>query len=83
VPLLELVGNNNKNVDYKFTRNFGNNGYGNNYNNYDQPPYTQNNYGSRPFIPYPQSNENRWKSTMIPQTHENPEKKNLRRINTY
>jgi hypothetical protein len=34
VPLQELVGNNNENVDVNFIRNFGNNGYGNNNNNY-------------------------------------------------
>ena len=39
VPLQELVGYTNKNVDVNYIRNFGNNGYGNNYNNtYGRPP---------------------------------------------
>jgi hypothetical protein len=45
VPLQELVGNNNKNVDVNFIINFGNNGYGNN-NNYGRPPYVPNKHAS-------------------------------------
>jgi hypothetical protein len=45
VPLQELVGNNNENMDVIFIRNFGNNGYGNNYNNsYGRLPYVPNKY---------------------------------------
>jgi hypothetical protein len=47
VPLHELVGNNAESVDVNFVRN----GYGNNYNSYNKPPYASNNYGNRPFIP--------------------------------
>jgi hypothetical protein len=64
VPLRELVGNNAENVDVNFVRNFGNNGYGNNYNSYNKPPYASNNYGNHPFIPYPNDNENKWKPTI-------------------
>jgi hypothetical protein len=64
VPLHELVGNNAKSVDVNFVRNFGNNGYGNNYNSYNKPPYASNNYGNRPFIPYPNANEKKWKPTI-------------------
>jgi hypothetical protein len=63
VPLHELVGNNVESVDVNFVRNFGNNGYGNNYNSFNKPPYALNNYGNRPFIPYPNANENKWKPT--------------------
>jgi hypothetical protein len=44
VPLHELVGNNAESVDVNFVRNFGNNGYGNNYNSYNRPPYVPNKY---------------------------------------
>jgi hypothetical protein len=44
VPLHELVGNNVESVDVNFVRNFGNNGYGNNYNSYNRPPYVPNKY---------------------------------------
>jgi hypothetical protein len=44
VPLYELVGNNAESVDVNFVRNFGNNGYGNNYNSYNRPPYVPNKY---------------------------------------
>jgi hypothetical protein len=44
VPLHELVGNNAESVDVNFVRNFGNNGYGNNYNSYNRPPYFANKY---------------------------------------
>jgi hypothetical protein len=40
VPLQDLVGNNNENMDVNFIRNFGNNGYGNN-NNYGRPLYSR------------------------------------------
>jgi hypothetical protein len=63
VPVHELVGNNAESVDVNFVRNFGNNGYGNNYNYYNKPPYASNNYGNRPFISYPNANENKWKPT--------------------
>jgi hypothetical protein len=60
----ELVGNSVENVDVNFVRNFGNNGYGNNYNSYNKPPYASNNYGNHPFIAYPNANENKWKPTI-------------------
>jgi hypothetical protein len=41
IPLQDLVGNNNENVDVNFIRNFGNNGYGNNYSS-GRPPYVPN-----------------------------------------
>jgi hypothetical protein len=44
VPLHELVGNNAESVDVNFLRNFGNNGYVNNYNSYNRPPYVPNKY---------------------------------------
>jgi hypothetical protein len=43
-PFHELVGNNAESVDVNFVRNFGNNGYGNNYNSYNRPPYVPNKY---------------------------------------
>jgi hypothetical protein len=47
MPLQELVGNNAENVDFKYIRNFGNNGYGSNYNNsYGRPLYVPNKYTS-------------------------------------
>jgi hypothetical protein len=47
VPLQELVGNTNENVDFNYIRNLGNNGYGNNYKNtYGRPPYVPNEYTS-------------------------------------
>jgi hypothetical protein len=65
VPVHELVGNNAESVDVNFVRNFGNNGYGNNYNYYNKPPYASNNYGNRPFILYPNANENKWKLPLM------------------
>jgi hypothetical protein len=60
VPLQELVEDTNERVDVNCIRNFGNNVYGNNYNNsYGRPPYAQNNYGNCPFITYPNANENK------------------------
>jgi hypothetical protein len=44
VPLHELVGNNDESVDVNFVRNFSDNGYGNNYNSYNRPPYVPNKY---------------------------------------
>ena len=44
----DLVGNNPENVDVNYIRNFGNNGYGNNYNSnaYARPPFVPNKYNS-------------------------------------
>ena len=41
VPIHDLVGNNAESVDVNYIRNFGNNGYGKNYNSnaYARPPY--------------------------------------------
>jgi hypothetical protein len=44
VPLHELVGNNAESVDVNFVRTLGNNGYGNNYNSYNRPPYVPKKY---------------------------------------
>jgi hypothetical protein len=58
VPLQDLVGNNAKNIEVNYIRKFGNNRYGNNYNNsYARPPYAPNNYGNRPFVLYPNAND--------------------------
>jgi hypothetical protein len=45
VPLKDLVGKNNENMNVNFIRNFGSNGYGNNYNS-GRPPYVPNKYAS-------------------------------------
>ena len=75
VPIQDLVGNNAESVDVNYIRNFGNNGYGNNYSNnaHARPPYAPNNYGSRPFIPYPNAND-KWKNESNLPTNSNVEK---------
>lgn len=48
VPIQDLVGNNAESIDVNYIRNFGNNGYGNNYNSnaYARPPFVPNKYTS-------------------------------------